>query len=308
MNDESKIADEAVEKLIDEIKKRYPDPITMAVVGRTGHGKSSTVNSLVGSPVAEVFHDPGGSTRKVREFQGDSSGFRFTVFDTPGFGGRETTIEGIIERLAQELKGKLQVLLYVVDLSANRFEATDMRAIRSLNAAFTAKLWSQTVFVFTHTDIVGAGFASKVVQWTSSVREFVEQVGGREAAATVGFVPISNKSERNPDGKEWMGALFTLVFQRIDSPLAFFASQLHRMKRDRSRRDRGEGATYDGTSDWRPRLNLDEDQRQQVFRQVMVEIGTTGIGVGIGSVFGPVGAVVGGLLGYGIGKILGLRV
>lgn len=67
------------EKLMGEKNKEFH----FLLVGRTGVGKSSTVNSLLGKKVAEVGeYEP--TTMDVKLFKSEIEGIRFTIIDTPG--------------------------------------------------------------------------------------------------------------------------------------------------------------------------------------------------------------------------------
>ncbi|MFM6622607.1 MAG: GTPase, partial [Dolichospermum sp.] len=51
--------------------------------GRTGAGKSSTVNSLMGKTVAPAGdYEP--TTMEAKNYESEIAGVKFTVIDTPG--------------------------------------------------------------------------------------------------------------------------------------------------------------------------------------------------------------------------------
>ncbi|MCV3213991.1 50S ribosome-binding GTPase [Plectonema radiosum NIES-515] len=55
----------------------------LLLVGRTGVGKSSTVNSLMGEKIAKVGDDEA-TTVEVKAYDRKINDVNFTVFDTPG--------------------------------------------------------------------------------------------------------------------------------------------------------------------------------------------------------------------------------
>jgi small GTP-binding protein len=280
-------------------------PITIAVVGRGGAGKSSTVNSLVGKQVAPVSHGTKEGTLSVREYDGETDGFAFKIFDTPGFGGTRVRSDAILDELGDRIGSKLQILLYVIPLNLNRLDSIDRSAIRLIHQAFAEKPWKHTVIVFTRADEYGQKFAERAEVWKQALMEEISRVAGRKAAEEVGFVAISNGCPTNPDGLEWMGELFTVVVERIDAPLEYLASQSRRINRKSKRNDSRSAEQADSTSGsgWMPPINLDEQQRQRLFRRVTATTSCTAVGATLGGVLGgPVGALVGG----GIGAIVGL--
>lgn len=277
------------------------EPITMAVVGRGGAGKSSTVNSIVGKLVAPVSHTPAEGTLQVREYPGESNGFQFRIFDTPGFGSTRTTSNAILDELAEKVGARLQILLYVVPLTLTRLDRIDKSAIRLLHQAFSGNLWEHVVVVFTHADVFGERFAERVDAWKKSLSAEVMAVAGNKAADAVGFVVISNGRITNPDGREWMGELFTTVVEKIGSPLAYIASQFRRIHKKGTNND----TLPDGSTSDIPPIRIDDSQRQRMFRRVVAFTGCTTIGMGLGAIAGPPGILVGAAVGALVGWILG---
>jgi GTP-binding protein EngB required for normal cell division len=294
------------------------EAMTIAVVGRGGAGKSSTVNSLVGKPVAPVSHSPREGTVELAEYFGETNGFQFRIFDTRGFGNSQVPSAAILKELATRIDGRLHILLYVVPLTLDRLDRIDKSAIHLLHEHFSRELWDHVVVVFTRADLYGPKFVERVDVWTKALSAEIAEVVDQQSAEKVGFVAISNSHLTNPDGKEWMAELFTQVLERIGSPpsfvpLRFLWSQSARIHTKRARPSEStakqapaEGPQSTPPTPAPPPINLDESQRARVFRRIMVATGPMAVGAGVGgTVGGPAGAIIGAGLGLIVGIILG---
>ncbi|KAI4384696.1 hypothetical protein MLD38_002815 [Melastoma candidum] len=116
--------------------------LTILVMGKSGVGKSSTVNSVVGERAVVVspfqvslalpFVFRGGRARGLWSFRAPALGFTLTVINTPGLieGGylNDQTLE-IIKRFL--LEKRIDVLMYVDRLDAYRVDNMDKQIISS---------------------------------------------------------------------------------------------------------------------------------------------------------------------------------
>ena len=73
----------ALSSLIEKFKLAQNKKFVFLLVGRTGVGKSSTVNSLMGEKIAQVG-DYEATTMAVKAYDRKINDVNFTVFDTPG--------------------------------------------------------------------------------------------------------------------------------------------------------------------------------------------------------------------------------
>ena len=131
------------------------------VCGKTGVGKSSLINSLLGREVCKVV-DPGfegGSlepcTLKVEEFHLDINGIAVTVFDSPGLQDGTDNEEKYLLEMYDKCKD-VDLVIYCVDMTISRYAITEIRSAELLTQKFGPNFWKRCVFVMTKANCVRA--------------------------------------------------------------------------------------------------------------------------------------------------------
>ena len=150
------------EKLMGEKNKEFH----FLLVGRTGVGKSSTVNSLLGKKVAEVGeYEP--TTMDVKLFKSEIEGIRFTIIDTPGLCEDDEYIDNKYIALikADNEIPQSTTLIYVTPLNETRFRREEKVVLRKIYDNFPSdfdNLW--VIFTF------AASIESKKLEDTIEIR------------------------------------------------------------------------------------------------------------------------------------------
>lgn len=95
------------------------------IVGRTGVGKSSTINSILGVAVAEVGHfEP--TTAEIHFYDGKIGSAPILVIDTPGFcdARSDRSNDPAYVALIRRLVGEVDLVLFITRLDDARVEAS----------------------------------------------------------------------------------------------------------------------------------------------------------------------------------------
>src|SRR5687767_6744481 len=124
---------------IKEIMHKYiqdDKPLTFLLIGRTGVGKSSTVNSLLGEQIAPVG-DFEPTTFSVTEYTYDKNGIKILIYDTPGLcddlpeSGNDDSYLNLVKR---KLDG-VDVVFFVTELDSSRISGDEKRGIKKITEA-----------------------------------------------------------------------------------------------------------------------------------------------------------------------------
>jgi GTPase SAR1 family protein len=223
--EERKAIEEVFSKLVEEAVKR---PLIFLEVGRTGVGKSSTINTLIGRDVAEVGHLTA-TTMEVKTYNLAINDIKIQLIDTPGLcddleekGNDLVYIDRIKKGVPNQ---EIDLVLFFSSLMADERSVLkdEKRAIRIISEAFGKKIWEQSVIVFTcacSRNIVLYEYQNDLKEWTKILKKEIKEYAGEDIAEQIPSVAVDNNSETTPDGQRWLGNLYTTSIQRI-SDLGF---------------------------------------------------------------------------------------
>jgi actin-like ATPase involved in cell morphogenesis/ribosome biogenesis GTPase A len=209
-----------------EFKEKYERdarsrPLVLLLAGRTGVGKSSTVNSLMGRVVAPVGHSEA-CTFEVHTYEIDIQGIKIRVVDTPGLcdkPAKESNDDYYIRKMRDAI-GQIDALLYVTDLQRREPDADELRALRVLSNAFERKgeIWRTSVIAFTHANTSSLTldiFQQRMLRRTQDFHRIIGSHAGDAIAISIPVVAVENTADTTLDGKDWRAELYTQVCLRM---------------------------------------------------------------------------------------------
>ena len=204
--------------LKEQYQREAQEGFTILQVGQTGVGKSSTINSLFDKEVATTnkFET---ETRSVTPFEGTHYDVKYTIYDTPGLGEWSTGDLKLDEKYLSLMKEQCplpDVLWYVlrIDTHITRADRDDLQLIYQ---NFGDAIWDRTMIVFTHSDrlISPEEFQEFFDRKTNIVNQGITEITEGKVQG-VPAVAVANGHKRTPDGKSWLGELFTTSFERLN--------------------------------------------------------------------------------------------
>lgn len=214
-------------KIADYYHRSLARRFTFLLVGRTGVGKSSTINTLLGKKVAEV----GSSvpvTTEVIAFETEIAGIPCRVVDTPGLCDGLGRDDDYVQRMHRAVGDPgVDCVWFVTPLTETRVRIDEIEAIRTITEAFGTKIWDRSVIVLSFADRLHepGEFQQQLEVRPGPLLQAIAAARGGKPPVEVGdaiakaipFVSVSNRRTQTPDGAPWLSRLYLATLDRMSA-------------------------------------------------------------------------------------------
>lgn len=228
--------------------------VSVFVTGKTGTGKSSLINGILGKEVAVEGGTLDPSTDKVTNYQCIVDGVVVNVWDSPGLQDGTNNEPEYIKDIKRNCTEDVDLYIYCIRMSETRFvrDNRDIRAMHILNDNLGMAMWKNAIFVLSFAnDIVDTGeeelgltgkeledhFYKKVEDWTQRLRQTLEHELGvpEDIAQCVKVIPAGYHTSPQlieKSGEYWLSKLWiaALYASKSKAQPALIKINQHRLK------------------------------------------------------------------------------
>ena len=296
------------------------------MTGRTGAGKTTLVNGLVGKVVEKEGAALTTGTKEVFNYEFTKNGTNFVVVDSPGLQDAALSDMNTLEQIRKKLVAKcseIELVVYCLNMTHTRIDASDANAIKHLTQGFTAELWKRAVFVLTFANRVeptGDYEGTDEEYFVEQLEKFKKRIQELVPKVPIVVVPAgySRKTKRVPepwklpDRDDWFNVFWLTCLNRMEqnAAISLLLSQADRLKSAQTGRSSSEDSEIHSR-----KIYVPEEFETKKFLHNVSKVGAVAGGVtsagGIiaacttaGSVAGPAGVAIGGLVGLGLSVIV----
>ncbi|XP_034412934.1 GTPase IMAP family member 7-like [Cyclopterus lumpus] len=264
----------------------------IAILGKTGVGKSSLANTIFGGQGFTIGHTVNSETQKCQAVTKSVNGGNITLIDSPGFFDTDRSEEELkseIVRCITEFAPGPHAFLIV--LKVERFTEQEQAVVAKIDQYFSEEVLQFVTVLFTHGDQLPEGQTIEdFVRHNKHVRDLVRKCGGRCHV-------IDNKYWKNNQQDEYRNNQFQVkeLLKTIDKMVEENEGRCYtnEMLQAVEERIRQEMQLIKQTAVNMSEGEIREEAKQNVFKNVCIGVATVAAVVLFGSVFGVAsGAVV----------------
>ena len=198
--------------------------LTVALIGKTGAGKSRLVNALIGKFKAKEGDTLLPETNKVAAFKTEKHGVEITVWDTPGVQDGSEHEDEYLKQISENVK-KVDLLLYCIPMNERRIRPDDKQALEKVVNKLGTEIWKKAMIVLTFANEVKPKstdkdspkkcFEKRLNMFAEEYQKHLESLGVK---FDVPFTPAGDiKLQELPACKDWLPVFWLMAFKTVEN-------------------------------------------------------------------------------------------
>ena len=206
---------------------------SLLIMGKTGVGKSSLVNALLGTQVATEEHKKVPGTPEVALHRVTIEGVNIGVWDSPGLEDGTGNDETYLADIGSEITEELDLVIFCLKMDETRLNSGDRGALKRLTERFGKNIWKNALIALTFANKVEhparedkkAYFLENLASWRQVIQIFLREnlQLDPELVQSLPLVPTGyhRKPSVLPSGANWLGKFWTACYTVARKSTAF---------------------------------------------------------------------------------------